>query len=597
MATTDEPRPPAPLGPPPSPAPARRATLVVATLALFLVWSNTFLAFEVLLAPKSGAAPMTWLDLVVARFTPVVLVGAVVCFGFRRREAMAVLRAHPRRLVLCGLLAVPTYNGILYFCMQHRVSGPVASLLTTLSPLYLVVLGALALHERIRPRQIAGLGLGLLGVVLVATAKQGTAASGWHVALLALAPLSWSCYSALTKPVARTVSPLLWSYLVLTIGGAPLLLLLPWHGGPAMAALDAKGWALVLYLALVATIFGNAVWGWLLRHLPASTTGFTIFLNPPLTAGSKLVLSALFPAAFTFAVSRQEWIGGAFALAGVALAVFRPRVSPVPVDAPDAAGRVNCPPCGLPLRRPQQLLRDEREPRDDGGRDSIGAARDADARGGVDLDGPARRIDEPYLGDARLEQVRELRGPIEPRGAAGEHLDGEQGDADVVPRRVGDAGEHDHVGLEDVPVVEADVDRRGHRAVADEQGEGAVDASEDPLVAVGRGRLLDQAAVDELGGEPFGKELVVRAREAGGGGDHVHTYTSRGAACRSRDLAGVPPPGHFPSALGAASPTRRKRPPPMEARPWSSESSTSPIATQWISAWRNRFIRRTSSVR
>ena len=42
----------------------RPAVLVVATLALFLVWSHTFLAFEVLLAPARGDAPLAWLDLV-----------------------------------------------------------------------------------------------------------------------------------------------------------------------------------------------------------------------------------------------------------------------------------------------------------------------------------------------------------------------------------------------------------------------------------------------------------------------------------------------------------------------------------------------------
>ena len=57
--------------------PVSAAVLIVATLLLFLVWSHTFLAFEVLLAPKSGAAPLDWLDLVVARFVPVFVVCAV----------------------------------------------------------------------------------------------------------------------------------------------------------------------------------------------------------------------------------------------------------------------------------------------------------------------------------------------------------------------------------------------------------------------------------------------------------------------------------------------------------------------------------------
>lgn len=311
---------------------ASRSALLGATLVLFLVWSNTFLAFEVLLAPKSGAAPMDWLDLTVARFVPVVLVCAAWCFGFRRKESLAILKEHGGRLFLCGLLVVPLYSACLYFPMQQHVSGPVASLLTTLSPLYLVLLGAFILKERIGRRQVTGLVLGLTGVVLVASAKKAGGGHAVHVAILALAPLWWSIYSALTKPVTRRVSPLLWTYLVLVVGGAPLFLLLPWKGGPAMAALDAKGWTLLLYLSLLASVFGNAVWSRLLVHLPASTTGLTIFLNPPLTAASKALLSALLPAVFTFAVTAQEWVGGALALLGVALAVL-PRLARVSTPA------------------------------------------------------------------------------------------------------------------------------------------------------------------------------------------------------------------------------------------------------------------------
>ena len=318
------------LAPPGSPgiAAAARSTLVLVTLALFLVWSHTFLAFEVLLAPRTGPAPLRWYELVVARFVPVFAVCSVWCFGLHRRAAIEVVRAHPRRLLLCGLLAVPVYNGALYFAMEHRVSGPVASLLTTLSPLYLVVIGAVFLRESVGLRQVVGLVLGFAGVGLVASARDAAGGRAADVLVLAAAPLGWSVYTSLTKHVARSVPPLLWTYLVLTVGSLPLVVLAPFVGGPAMLSLDAKGWALLLYLALAATVFGFAVWTWLLRHLPASTTGFTVFLNPPLTTAGKAVLSALLPASFAFTILPREWVGGAVALVGVAFAVLRRR--PVP---------------------------------------------------------------------------------------------------------------------------------------------------------------------------------------------------------------------------------------------------------------------------
>jgi drug/metabolite transporter (DMT)-like permease len=314
--------------------PSRRA-LLVATLALFLVWSNTFLVFEVLLT--GPRAPMGWLDLLVARFTPVFVIAAAWLLLARRRETWAAIRERPKRVLLCGALSVPVYNGALYYAMERGVSGPVASLFTTLTPLWLVAIGAFALHEPIRRRQVAGVLLGLAGIVLVASAKGGGASYGVPVAVGAIAPLVWAVYSALTKPATRTIDPLVWTYLMLAVGSAPLLLLLPFHGGPQMLALDARSWALLLYLSLLANVFGNAVWSWLLRHLPASTVGITIFLNPPLTTASKRVLSTLFPASFTFAVRPREWIGGALALAGVALAVVRRPRAAVPERVPACA--------------------------------------------------------------------------------------------------------------------------------------------------------------------------------------------------------------------------------------------------------------------
>ena len=125
----------------------------------------------------------------------------------------------------------------------------------------------------------------------------------------------------LTKPVTRSCHPVLWAFLSLVFGTVPLLPLVPFSGGPEMAALDSLGRVALLYLSILCTVFGNAAWTWLVKHLPASSVGFTIFLNPPLTTLSKAVLAALFPAVFVFRIVPLEWLGGAIVLAGMAIAL------------------------------------------------------------------------------------------------------------------------------------------------------------------------------------------------------------------------------------------------------------------------------------
>ena len=165
--------------------------------------------------------------------------------------------------------------------------------------------------------------LAFAGLVVISRAKETTEGHAYPllVAITALAPLSWSFYSALTKPVSRECSPLLWAYLTVIFGTLPLVILAPWSGGRELMELDGPGWGALLYLVLPCTIFGNAAWTWLVKHLPASTVGFTIFLNPPLTLVSKALLAALLPATFVYTVVFAEWIGGAVVLAGIAVAL------------------------------------------------------------------------------------------------------------------------------------------------------------------------------------------------------------------------------------------------------------------------------------
>ena len=266
---------------------------------------------------------MSWVTLTVARFAVAGGVCGVYCAIWRRRESVEVLRQHWRRLVLCGTLAVPLYNFCLYYAQEHGIAPPIASLTTTLVPLFVMLLSALFLGERLSARQGIGLAIAGAGMFLVATARQSglTLEYPLLLAIAAMAPLSWSTLTVLSKPVAGTVSPVLWSFLSVVAGTVMVLPLLPGATWSDMAALDGGGWAALLYLALPCTILGFVVWTWLLRRLPASTVGFTVFLNPPLTTLSKWALALALPAVFTFTVVAKEILGGALALGGMAVAL------------------------------------------------------------------------------------------------------------------------------------------------------------------------------------------------------------------------------------------------------------------------------------
>ena len=82
---------------------------------------------------------------------------------------------------------------------------------------------------------------------------------------------------------------------------------------------------------------GFALWSWLLRQLPATSVGFTVFLNPPLTTIYKLLQSLLFPTAVGYTLLTGEVSGGVLVLAGVGLALSR---TPSGSEGPSLRGGV-----------------------------------------------------------------------------------------------------------------------------------------------------------------------------------------------------------------------------------------------------------------
>ncbi|HVE14216.1 MAG TPA: DMT family transporter [Elusimicrobiota bacterium] len=295
------------------------------TFLLFLLWSNSFIAISALLGREGGAARFDWVSLTAARFLLCAAVCALYCALWRRRESVELLRLRWRRLLAAGLLCVPCYNFALYYGQQHGVPAPIASLETALAPLFLMLLGAAFLGEGLSRRKLAGFAVALAGVCLISRARAvpGQTAYPVLVAITALAPLSWASFSTLSKPVSREASPVVWTYLCIVAGSIPLAVLALVRGLPELARLDAPGWGALLFLAALCTVFGFALWTWLLKHLPASSLGFTIFLNPPLTSVSKALLAALFPRSFSFQVSGAELAGGGVVLAGLALALLK----------------------------------------------------------------------------------------------------------------------------------------------------------------------------------------------------------------------------------------------------------------------------------
>ena len=163
---------------------------------------------------------------------------------------------HPRFQLLRGALLLVT-SALLFFGIQFM---PVAEFTAVgmLTPVLVTVLAAVFLHERVSRLRLALICGGFCGALIVV--RPGSGLFGW-VALLPLAMASvYACYQLLTRRMSGLEHPLTTHFYTGAIGAliASLLMGLVARFGSApllapLAALDGRGWALVLLAGVMGT--------------------------------------------------------------------------------------------------------------------------------------------------------------------------------------------------------------------------------------------------------------------------------------------------------------------------------------------------------
>jgi drug/metabolite transporter (DMT)-like permease len=181
------------------------------------------------------------------------------------------------------------------------------SLITTASPLVTVALSSLLGHEKVTWRAWAGLGLGLVGVLLLSSGGTGSNLIGilWLIA----AAVSWGTLGLIGGRVvnkfdAATVTA--WASLV---GGIATAFLIPWELSSNPIGTITPGVMVgVLYIGVISTAVAFAAWVYGVSRAGSVLSGIAFFAQP--AVGSLLG-----------AVLLGEPLGWAFALAAVLLFV------------------------------------------------------------------------------------------------------------------------------------------------------------------------------------------------------------------------------------------------------------------------------------
>lgn len=205
-----------------------------------------------------------------------------------------------RNLAAYGVLIGVGQFGVLYFAMDGQISPGLASLVVQSQVFFTIGLAIWFRGERLNLRQGLALVLAAAGLALILVNVDAvTTPTG--LALVLFAALSWALGNMVQRatPEAPSLAFVVWASL---FSVPPLLVLaLIFEGAPVMIAavttMTPVVWAELLYQSLGNTLFGYAVWGWLLARHPAAVVSPWALLVPVfgLTA-SALALGEPLPA-------------------------------------------------------------------------------------------------------------------------------------------------------------------------------------------------------------------------------------------------------------------------------------------------------------
>lgn len=296
-------------------APSRLA-LASAFAIVYVIWGSTYLAilFAIETLPPFLMAS--------ARF----FIAGVLLYAWSRvlGGAAAPSAVEWRSTVIVGVLLLLGGNGLVVWSEQRIPSGMAALLVGTV-PCFMVVIDWLR-PGGLRPsgRVVAGLALGLLGLVWLVgpdSVMGGGRADLLGAGALVLASLSWAIGSIYSRHAPMPASPFLGTAMQMLAASVALFAVSaalgePWHFD--VSAVSLRSLFGFVYLVVLGSIVAFSAYIWLLRVSTPARVSTYAYVNP-------VVAVLLGWALAGEALTARMLIAAAVIVSGVALITLAPR--------------------------------------------------------------------------------------------------------------------------------------------------------------------------------------------------------------------------------------------------------------------------------
>ena len=289
----------------------RRAYLLLSLAALF--WAGNWITGKAL-APLVPPAALTFWRWAIA----LALIAPVVAPRlWAHRE---LIRAHWRPIALLGLLGGGLHNVLQYWGLQYTaaINGP---LLNSLTPIFIILLGAAFFHEPLRPRTVIGACIAFAGALAIITRLDPAVVLGlsFNVGdlLIILSLVMLAGYTIVLRWRPAGLDALTFVACFALVAEVPVgLAALAEYAAGGRIILNATSIAGILYVAIFPALLSYHFWNLGVAALGSARAGVFMYLLP--FFGSILGVTVL---GERFGVHHAVGIG--LILTGVSLATRR----------------------------------------------------------------------------------------------------------------------------------------------------------------------------------------------------------------------------------------------------------------------------------
>lgn len=242
-------------------------------LSFAAIWASAFTATRVVVVQM----PPLWALVVRFGISALIAIGLAAAMG----QSMRLSRAEWRTVIVFGLCQNALYLGLNWMGMQW-IEASAAAIIASMMPLLVAFAGWAFLGQRLRPMAVAGLVIGVVGVVIIMGVRLSHGMDLRGLAMCLAAVVALTVATLAVRNAGGGPNVLMIVGLQMAVGSAALVipsLLLEWgrevHWTPELAG--ALGFSI-----LIPGILATFIWFRLVTRIGAVRAAAFHFLSPPL---------------------------------------------------------------------------------------------------------------------------------------------------------------------------------------------------------------------------------------------------------------------------------------------------------------------------